>query len=343
MPNTKTTTSSGTQQQQNTQVTSSQQQNTTSPNNTGTTSTSVSTRPPANVEVVGSNAETSTVETSTVATVEPNNVPSTSEPIIEETTASTSCQVKKRRYTRIASVRLKFHKKQPRLSDQRRLKNIQTVRQDIGKVVPESLSNSDLENGVNQDGEASNNAKDSTDIPVDEFMKNASVSSDGIEVVGRCSAATVSHVRKRRKTDNGNKMKKEGKYNKTTMLRMGRKEIEAEKFERNNLEENENIENRNSSERTESECQNRKSVWENFCFSENWESFKLPRIRRLGMYLQESMPSVSQKIRHCVSDLELSSVEEKRLKGGGSPKRSVSASDITSLDGNTMIMNEIYQ
>ena len=351
MPNTKTTTSSVTQQQQNTQVTNPQRQNTTSPNNDGSTATPVTTSPPANVEMVGSNTEaltvgTSTVETSTVETVNPSNVQSTSEPIVDEATTSTSCEVRKRRYTRIASVKLKFHKRQPRSSHvgPRRIRNIQTTRQDIGEVVSESLSNSDTENGVNQDGETSSNAKNSTSIPHDEFMRDASTSSDGIKVVGKCSPATVSHVRKRRKTDSGNKMKKEGKCSKTTTWRIGGKEIVADKFERNKLEENESKKNRtSSSERAESQRRIQKSVWENFCFSENWDSFKLPRIRRLGVYLQESMPAVSRKIRHCVSDLELSSVEEKRLKGGGSPKRSVSASDITSLDSNTMLMNEIYQ
>ena len=345
MPNTKTTTTTRSsvtqQQQQNTQVTNAQQQNNTSPNNNRSSSSTDIPRPAANVEIIGSNAETPNVEPAAP------DAQSTSESITEESTASTTCDVRKRRYTRITSVKLNFSKKQPRLSHagQRRIRNIQTTRQDIGEVIAETLSNSDTENGANQDGQASSSSKNTKDIHVDNFVQNSTVCSDGIEVAGKSSPLTVSHVRKRRKTNNDNKMKQEGQRSKTTTSwKMDEKEIVSDTSRGNKLNENESLEYKSSSsEIPEARPQNQKSAWENFCFSENWDSFKLPRIRRLGRYLQESMPSVSQKIRHCVSDLELSSVEEKRLKEAGSPKRSVSASDITSLDGNSMIMNEIYQ
>ena len=345
MPNTKTTTTTRSsvtqQQQQNTQVTNAQQQDNTSPNNNRSTSSTDIPRPAANVEIIGSNAETPNVEPAAP------DAQSTSESIIEESTASTTCDVRKRRYTRITSAKLNFSKKQPRLSHagQRRIRNIQTTRQDIGEVIAETLSNSDTENGANQDGQASSSSKNTKDIPVDNFVQNSTVCSDGIEVAGKSSPLTVSHVRKRRKTNNDNKMKQEGQRSKTTTSwKMDEKEIVSDTSRGNKLNENESLEYKSSSsEISEARPQNQKSAWENFCFSENWDSFKLPRIRRLGRYLQESMPSVSQKIRHCVSDLELSSVEEKRLKEAGSPKRSVSASDIASLDGNSMIMNEIYQ
>lgn len=86
-----------------------------------------------------------------------------------------------------------------------------------------------------------------------------------------------------------------------------------------------------------------KTLWKNFCFAKNWDSFKLLRIPRLGIYLQETIPSVSQNIRQCVSDLELSAVEEKRLSEAGSPKRSVSENDVSSLRGNSTVFTEVSQ
>ena len=358
MPNTNTTTNSATQQQH---VTNVQQQSTTSQLSYGSTSTAVTTTPAAdvetvssNVETVGSNVETvsSNVETvsSNVETVNPA-VLRASEPT-QENQPSTTCEVRKRRYTRIASVKLKFRKKQPRISHagQRRIRNFKVTRQDIDDVVHESLNNDDaMKSGVNQDTKTSSNVNDinddSTYALVRDSAKNTSVSLDGIQMANGCSPARASHVRKRRKIVDGNKTKKEGQCSKSTTWRITSKELVHDYSGKNKLKENasESMEN-TSSGRTESRSQNHmKSLWENFCFVKSWESFKLPRIRRLGMYLQETMPSVSQNIRHCVSDLELSSIEEKRLSEGGNLRRSVSASDISLLDGNSTVMSEICQ
>ncbi|CAB4013566.1 seipin-like isoform X2 [Paramuricea clavata] len=365
MPNTNTTTNSATQQQH---VTNVQQQSTTSQLSNGRTSTAVTTTPAADVETVSSSVETvsSSVETvsSSVETVSSNvetvssNVETVNPAVLraseptQENQPSTSCEVRKRRYTRIASVKLKFRKKQPRISHvgQRRIRNIKVTRQDIDDVVHESLNNDDaMESGVNQETKTSSNVNDvnddSTFALVRDSAKITSVSLDGIQMANGCSPARASHVRKRRKTGGGDKTKKEGQCSKSTTWRITSNELVNDNSEKNKLKENasESMENK-SSGRIESRSQNHmKSLWENFCFAKSWESFKLPRIRRLGMYLQETMPSVSQNIRHCVSDLELSSIEERRLSEGGSLRRSVSASDISLLDGNSTVMSEICQ
>ena len=351
MPNPNATTSSGTQRQQLRRARDVQQPNTASQGSNGRVASSVIARPAANFEAVSSNVE---AVSSNAEPVDPNvpNVPRTTEPT-EENTASTSSEVRKRCYTRIASVKLKFHKKQPRLSHagQRRIKNVKVTRQDIGHVVQESLNDGDtLENVANQGAETSSNANDLTDLTanlVQDSANDPSVSLDGIRLVNRCSPVRVGHVRKRRRTDNSNKTKKEPQRVKSTTWRIRSKEMMADGSGRTKLRGNasESMENKPGPSHTaESPAQNDvKSLWENFCIAKNWESLKLPRIRRLGMYLQESMPSVSHNIRHCVSDLELSSVEEKRLSECESPKRSVSASDISSLDSSSAVISEIYQ
>ena len=361
MPNPNTTTSSATQQQLQQQqqqqqqhqqhhqqrVRNMQQPNTASPTSNGHVSLAVLTRPVANFETVGSNLEAVGLNAETVDL----NVPRATGPT-QENTASTSCEVRKRRYTRIASVKLKFHKKQPRISHvgQRRIRNVKVTRQDTGNAVQESLCNHDIvENELNQDAETSTNANDfngSTERLVKDCAKDASVSFNRIQMLKKFSPTRVGHVRKRRKTNNGNKTREDGKHVTSTTWRISSKETIANS-ERNKLSKNTNksMENKpGPSHTTDSPAQSHiKSLWENFCVAKNWERFKLPRIRRLGMYLQETMPSVSQNIRHCVSDLELSSIEEKRLIECGSPKRSVSVSDISSLDSNSTVMSEIYQ
>lgn len=73
------------------------------------------------------------------------------------------------------------------------------------------------------------------------------------------------------------------------------------------------------------------SVWDSFCFARKWETFKLRRIRRLGKYLQENMPSFTKGVGHCMSDLELSSCEKNRLIQANCTRRSASASDLTAI------------
>ncbi len=129
MPNTNRTTNGVTQQQH---VTNVQRQNSASQLSNGGTSTAAITTPVDNVETVSSNVEAvgSNVEAvssnaeavisnaeavgSHVEMVNPN-VRRPSEQV-QENIASTSCEVKKRRYTRVASVKVKFRKKQPRIS-----------------------------------------------------------------------------------------------------------------------------------------------------------------------------------------------------------------------------------
>lgn len=69
--------------------------------------------------------------------------------------------------------------------------------------------------------------------------------------------------------------------------------------------------------------------WDGFGFSESWETFKLPRIQRIGINLQENMLSFTRRLRHCTSDLELSSAEERRLIQTNCTRRSASTNDLT--------------
>lgn len=69
--------------------------------------------------------------------------------------------------------------------------------------------------------------------------------------------------------------------------------------------------------------------WDGFSLAENWQTFKLPRIRRLGINLKENVLSFTRRLRHCTSDLELSSAEETRLIQSNCTRRSASTSDLT--------------
>ena len=108
MPSPSTTTNSATPQQQ---ATNTQCQNTTS----NTQSNDRSTASTEHIATSAGNDEMANL-----------NVEEVPEPV-EEHVASTSSSVSKRRRTRIASVKLKFHRKQPRVyySGQRRVRKVQ--------------------------------------------------------------------------------------------------------------------------------------------------------------------------------------------------------------------------
>lgn len=117
-----------------------------------------------------------------------------------------------------------------------------------------------------------------------------------------------------------------------------RKKAKTGHFQRSNTKESaaiidEKVETNLSSSKSDTEYPAEiQPTWDSFCFSTKWETFKLPRIRRLGKYLKETMPSFSKRVRHCISDLELSSVEEDRLvQTINCTRRSASASDLTTF------------
>ena len=263
---------------------------------------------------------------------------------VQEDMASTSSEVKTQRYTRVSSVKYKLYRKQHKVSHTgpKQIRKYRVMRPGITDAVHEISDNDDIiESGADQAKEAICNAigsnDDWKDIPVRQTVGDVSLLSDGHLMANTCSPTRVVHLRKRRKTDDDNKKpRKQTVPSKNTMLKLVRKEVIT-----NNSRNHKTAETRSSCQ-TESQS-HFKSLWGGFCFAKDPENFRLARIRRLGMHLQEAMPSLPKTIRHCVSNLELSSAEEKRLNESISPKRSVSADDITSLNSEAAILSEIYQ
>lgn len=340
------TTSSVTQHQH---VTSVQRQNAaSSQSNNGRTSTVVTATPV-------SNDEPSAISITPVSNVEAVSLnpggpsqPAQDGTHIQENVPSTSSKMKRHRYTRVAHVKLRLHRKQPKISHtvQRRVKNVNVFKESDDDGVDESINSEStaIENGLSKEEEAANN--DLTNA----FVRNSStgkLSFSDIQMARKSSPCRISHIRKRRRTEFVNKAKKEGELSKTTSLRIVNKKVATDNSQKNKLKQNAHKFTENGpgpSDRTKSRLQHDlNSVWDNFSFAKSWDYLKLPRMRRLGTYFQETMPSVSRKLKHCVSDLELSSLEEERFIESGSRKRSVSASDVTSLEDTVTVMSDIFQ
>lgn len=293
----------------------------------------------SSLETVGTSAET----ISTGNETRDHNDLRASEPM-QENLASTSRAVRKRRYTHIASVKLKINKKQQKTSNvvQRRIKSVKVTREGI---IQEFLNKGvAIETSVTGDKCASSNGSDAhnhmTTNPTCS-AKNSDVSVDGMPEDQSILPARLRHARKRRKSTGGSKTIDEIQCSKCSTYKRTREQPDS--LVNNKLTRNIKLDNE-ASDSEESRLQSHmKTLWKNFCFAKNWNSFKLLRIPRLGIYLQETIPSVSQNIRQCVSDLELSAVEEKRLSEAGSPKRSVSENDVSSLRGNPTVFTEVSQ
>lgn len=222
------------------------------------------------------------------------------------TPGSSTCRARNSKMNGKHSIRITtFERKQLKLQNSLRKKagNFDWQHESVGSE------------GLRQDNGASTSSyllQDNMEIPTN---KNGSSNSHNIERDKR-----LEHTKSRKREVKGGK-----NPSKRTTSSHSKKD-QAKKSEAMKI----NLENIMSHSVSDTEFSpETKSAWDGFSFAKNWQTFKLPRIRRLGINLQENVLSFTRRVRHCTSDLELSSAQETRLVQSNCTRRSASTSDLT--------------
>lgn len=239
----------------------------------------------------------------------------------------------RRRYARVSSVNLKFHRRREKIH-RTSYKKVDKIKSMARNEAQQQFCHNSKEIVVDRD--VMDPGSEVHDSPLScPNVNNASF--DGVSLSHLSSStktADSNKLKRRKKRMDTNHTKRttaqDSKISTFTQSEILHREIVGWQTRRKNKQfrSDTNEETRGDFSRTS--LNNRKSLWKGLCLIPSWNGFKLPR--RSCKYFQGSIGPVARGIRNCVSDLELTTVEKHRLSELSGQKRSASTSDLTSLE-----------